>query len=103
VRRLSALIAALVLAAVPSRAARARHWPPRAVPRIVNGTYTSLYPSTGALLLGSDPSIAETWCSGTMIGCGTFLTAAHCVCDRSGPQCQSLDPASRLVLLQHAG
>jgi Trypsin/Bacterial pre-peptidase C-terminal domain len=103
VRRLSALIAALVLAAVPSRAARARHWPPRAVPRIVNGTYTSLYPSTGALLLGSDPSIAETWCSGTMIGCGTFLTAAHCVCDRSGPQCQSLDPASRLVFLQHAG
>src|SRR5262249_23793522 len=76
---------------------------PRVIARIVNGTYTSPYPSTGALLFGSDPSSAWTWCTGTLIGCGTFLTAAHCVCDRSGPQCQSLDPASRSVFLQHAG
>jgi hypothetical protein len=72
-------------------------------PRIVNGVYTSLYPSTGALLLGNDPSTAITWCSGTLIGCDTFLTAAHCVCDDTGPDCQSLDPASRMVFLQHAG
>lgn len=97
------LLAALVLAVVPSHAARRRVPPLRAVPRIVNGTYTSAYPSTGALLLGNDPSTAGTWCSGTMIGCGTFLTAAHCVCDRAGPQCQSLDPTSRSVFLQHAG
>src|SRR5262249_51261492 len=101
-RRLPAL-AALVLGVAPSHAARPPAPPLRAVTRIVNGTYTSLYPSTGALLFGSDPSSAWTWCTGTLIGCGTFLTAAHCVCDRSGPQCQSLDPASRSVFLQHAG
>jgi secreted trypsin-like serine protease len=72
-------------------------------PRIVNGVYTSLYPSTGALLFGNDPDTAFTWCSGTLIGCDTFLTAAHCVCDTTGPDCQSLDPASRMVFLQHAG
>ena len=103
VLRIPALAAALVLGVAPSHAARPRVPPLRGVTRIVNGTYTSLYPSTGALLLGSDPSSAGTWCTGTLIGCGTFLTAAHCVCDRSGPQCQSLDPASRLVFLQHAG
>jgi hypothetical protein len=104
VRRSLALVAALVwLAVVPSHAARRRVSPLRAVPQIVNGTYTSLYPSTGALLLGDDPSTAETWCSGTMIGCDTFLTAAHCVCDHGGPQCQSLDPATRSVFLQNAG
>src|SRR5262249_11241592 len=59
--------------------------------------------STGALLLGSDPTTAVTWCSGIMVGCDTFLTAAHCVCDHAGPQCQSLAPGSRSVFLQHAG
>src|SRR5215831_16328787 len=103
VPRLPALAAALVFAVAPSHAPQPRALPPRALPRIVNGSYTSLYPSTGALLFGSDPSSAWTWCTGTLIGCGTFLTAAHCVCDRSGPQCQSLDPASRSVFLQHAG
>ena len=72
-------------------------------PRIVNGVFTSLYPSTGALLFGNDPATAFTYCSGTLIGCDTFLTAAHCVCDTTGPDCQSLDPASRMVFLQHAG
>jgi hypothetical protein len=72
-------------------------------PRIVNGVYTSLYPSTGALLFGNDPDTAFTWCSGILIGCDTFLTAGHCVCDTTGPDCQSLDPASRMVFLQHAG
>jgi len=38
-------------------------------PRIVNGVYTSLYPSTGALLFGNDPDTAFTWCSGILIGC----------------------------------
>src|SRR5262245_57498918 len=100
---LPALAAAVVFAVATSHAARLRTLPPRVLPRIVNGTYTSLYPSPGALLFGSDPSSAGTWCTATLIGCDTFLTAAHCVCDRSGPQCQSLDPVSRLVFLQHVG
>lgn len=65
-------------------------------PRIVNGVYTSLYPSTGALLDSGNFAIASLICSGTLIGCQTFLTAGHCV---EG----NLDPASYSVFLQHAG
>ncbi len=48
-------------------------------PRIVNGILTTDYPTVGALLRGISPDSATTWCSGTLIGCSTFLTAAHCV------------------------
>ncbi len=47
--------------------------------KIVNGVLEKEYPAVGALLFGGDPSTARTWCSGTMIGCETFLTAGHCV------------------------
>ena len=57
--------------------------------RIVNGTLTSLYPSVGALLSPGDPHFATLLCSGTLIGCHTFLTAAHCVCPFTGADCQS--------------
>lgn len=83
--------------------------PPRAEnPRIVNGVFTASHPTTGALLTPSDPELAESSCSGTMIGCETFLTAAHCVCDGEGADCQpgesfEPDPDDFLVFLQHAG
>ncbi|HYD50418.1 MAG TPA: trypsin-like serine protease [Terriglobales bacterium] len=48
-------------------------------PRIVNGLLTSAFASTGALLKGTNPNTAGAWCSGTLIGCRTFLTAQHCV------------------------
>jgi len=70
--------------------------PPSVTPRIVNGLFTSLYPTTGVLLDGNNPNTASMICSGTMIGCQTFLTAAHCVE-------ASLDPDDYLVFLQHAG
>src|SRR5205823_798258 len=54
---------------------------------IVNGRLTSGFPAAGALLLG-DEATAVTWCSGVLIGCDTFLTAAHCVCDTHGADCQ---------------
>src|ERR1700687_3701170 len=65
-------------------------------PFIVNGTLTTSYPSVGILLTGNDPRTASLECSGTLIGCQTFLTAGHCV---SG----NLDPARYLVFLPHAG
>lgn len=69
-------------------------------PRIVNGVFTSDFPSTGALLRnGGAPATslnASAWCSGILIGCETFLTAAHCVFDDPSP-------ADYLVFLQHAG
>jgi len=54
-------------------------------PRIVNGLPTQSFPTTGALLHNpSGPITADNAgisCSGTLIGCRTFLTAAHCVID----------------------
>jgi V8-like Glu-specific endopeptidase len=69
--------------------------PPR-VKRVVNGTEEIAYPTAGALLKGSDPKSAGGWCSGTLIGCQTFLTAAHCIVGDA-------DPHNYLVYFQHAG
>ncbi len=53
--------------------------------RIVNGLETQAYPTTGALLhhaLAAITSVnAAAYCTGTLIGCHTFLTAAHCAGD----------------------
>lgn len=87
----AAVAAAIVLTAAAAPAANIS-----VQPRIVNGLYTSDFPTTGQLLSGNDPTKASSWCSGTMIGCSTFLTAAHCVEDDS-------NPANYKVFLQHAG
>jgi len=69
---------------------------------IVNGTATTEHPTTGILLTGSNP--ASLICSGTLIGCDVFLTAAHCVCFGRGGQCQSPTPDETLrVYLQNVG
>ena len=80
-------------------------------PSIVNGQTTSGYPSVGALLLYDDAAASSFYgaCSGTLIGCRTFLTAAHCVCpdnamDAVSCQRQGIaDPATLRVFLQQAG
>jgi hypothetical protein len=76
-------------------------------PRIVNGLPSFGDPTTGALLSGPSPDQATEYCSGTLIGCSTFVTAAHCVCDATGAACQSgsaaPDVADWLVFFQHAG
>lgn len=69
-------------------------------PRIVNGLTTEERPSTGALLKTYGDAYGGV-CSGVMIGCETFLTAAHCVC-RNLRFC-SPDPSEYSVYLQHAG
>jgi trypsin len=66
---------------------------------IVNGITTQDQPTTGALLLDGGQI-----CSGTLIGCHTFLTAAHCVCDNgSFASCGTPVPADYDVYLQHGG
>jgi hypothetical protein len=65
-------------------------------PRIVNGLYSSQYPSVGMLMDSSNFDVANMICSGTLIGCQTFLTAGHCVAG-------DLDPSSYSVFFQHAG
>ncbi|GBD27555.1 hypothetical protein HRbin30_02906 [bacterium HR30] len=77
---------------------------------IVNGLPTGDYPTVGALLYsptGSAPS-AEGVCTGTLIGCQTFLTAGHCVCDTVGTDCQlgkrrAPNPNQYFVYLPHVG
>jgi hypothetical protein len=69
-------------------------------PQIVNGLNSHGYPTTGMLLYSGgaviDGDNASSWCSGTLIGCRTFLTAGHCVEDD--------DRADRYqVYLQHSG
>ncbi len=101
----AALCLAALLGTVPVVCAAAgRSAPPR--PAIVNGALTSGFPSTAALLLGSDPDTVSSWCTGVLIGCQTLLTAAHCVCEKNGAACQGADaprPDGRIVYLQHAG
>lgn len=65
-------------------------------PRIVNGVVTAAYPSTGAMLFGSSAENAVFHCTGTLIGCSSFLTAAHCVAPNP-------DPSQYKVYFQHAG
>ena len=73
----------------------------RAGPRIVNGLNSHGFPTTGALLYPSsggpiNEDNAGSWCTGTLIGCETFLTAAHCLEDDGNPN-------RYWVFLQHAG
>lgn len=63
-----------------SRDAEARPTPAVAdAPRIVNGVLTWAYPATGALIRGAVPESSRSHCTGTLVGCRTFLTANHCV------------------------
>lgn len=75
-------------------------------PRIVNGLETNDFPTAGALLRPADLETATVSCSGVLIGCRTFLTAAHCVCPFDGATCVGFlppNPSDYLVFLQHAG
>jgi len=90
-------------AAVPQPLTQVTYHHPGA--RIVNGVTTSAYPSTVALV---DPFTAQEFCTGTLIGCETVLTAAHCVCDGDGFECQGdspdlLAPDEVRIFAQHAG
>jgi hypothetical protein len=64
--------------------------------RIVNGVTTWAFPAAGALIKGASAGSAESWCTGTLIGCSSFLTANHCVHD-------DRDPAKYHVYLQAGG
>ena len=62
---------------------------------IDNGVSTGDYPAMGALLSPNDPDRGALVCSGTLIGCRTFLTAGHCV--------EGAAPSAFIVYFQHAG
>ncbi len=77
-------------------------------PRIVNGVTTTGFPSVVDILLISgpvdDPAFQVTVCSGTLIGCETVLSAAHCFCSGStAASCGTPDPSSFAIFSQHFG
>jgi len=75
---------------------QARNRRERGARRIVNGLPARGHSAVGALLQGSDPRTAKSWCTGTLVGCDKFLTAAHCVADDPLPK-------SYLVFFQELG
>ena len=69
---------------------------------IVNGTVTTDFPATG-MLIGGSPD-GGMFCSATLIGCDTVLTAAHCVCSGFGGDCAATTPNQpTYVFFQNAG
>jgi hypothetical protein len=71
--------------------------------KIANGVSTFEPPSVVALISSTN---GLPICSGTLIGCETVLTAAHCVCSGTGQECQQGGPgrrsaASVAVAMQH--
>ena len=54
--------------------------------RIVNGVQTIRHSAVAAVLRGSDPSTATSWCTGTLVACDKVLTAAHCISENPAPK-----------------
>lgn len=81
------------------------------IPRIVNGTPTGDYPSTAFVIFYQSASQATVsgFCSGTLIGCHTVLTAGHCVCSDAADNFATCvatgiaDPRTINVFLPHVG
>jgi hypothetical protein len=104
----SILLAAVVLVTCQvALAAVNRPWP-----RVVNALPSTGFPQVGAILLvrgGEGGERLVTTCTGTLIGCATVITAAHCVCPDeadNAADCTALgvaDPAGIFVFFQHAG
>ena len=105
--------AALMVALLVSAVCAAGQQSPDAsfLPRIVNGLTTHAYPAVGAVLRGDFPDWAQhvsitadnaaMFCSGTLIGCRTFLTAGHCTLTMFPPG--ELDADEAWVYLPNAG
>lgn len=103
-RPLPLCLAALVLAVAVVRTAEAQTAGPPPVSRIVNGITVQDRPTTGALLYAYGSNYFQAVCSGTLIGCQTFLTAAHCVCTGSTwASCGTPVPGKYSVYLQDVG
>lgn len=95
-RRLAPLLlAAALLGPLPTQAAEA-------LAQVFGGTVTTRYPTVGAVLRLYD---GHNLCTGTLIGCRTVMTAAHCIrpFESSLPLSVLLSPDQYKVYLQHAG
>lgn len=75
---------------------QARNRRERGAKRIVNGLPSRSHPAVGALVTATGPHAPGAWCTGTLVGCDKFLTAAHCIA-------KNPSPASYLVFFQELG
>ena len=82
---------------------RSKRFGDRGGRRIVNGVPATGYPAVGALLHGNDPGNANFRCTGTLVGCDKFLTAAHCLFVDLPKNVFDDNPQSYLVFLQELG
>lgn len=81
------------------------------LPRVVNGTPTGDYPAAALVTFfqTAGQSTVSGFCSATLIGCHTVLTAGHCVCSDSADNYASClaggvaDPRTIRVLIPHVG
>jgi len=70
-------------------------------PDIINGLITSDYPTVGVILEGTREN-NYSFCTGTLIGCNTFLTAAHCLC-ANFEYCDDHDVSTGFVYFANGG
>jgi V8-like Glu-specific endopeptidase len=75
---------------------QARNRRERGARRIVNGLPSRSHPAVGALVTATGPHAPGALCTGTLVGCDKFLTAAHCIAKHPSP-------ASYLVFFQELG
>src|SRR5258708_6204371 len=98
------LVAALLSLFAPPRVVSADEARPP-VANIVNGVPTQDFPTVGELVFFDTMGSPLSSCTGTLIGCETVLTAAHCVCNDAADaaSCLLTPPGQVLFFLQHAG
>ena len=75
---------------------------PEIHPDIMNGLVTSDYPAVGVILQGPSKEDNYQFCTGTLIGCNTFLTAAHCLCANNA-FCDDHDVSTGWVYFPNGG
>ncbi|HEX6200807.1 MAG TPA: hypothetical protein VF150_11115, partial [Thermoanaerobaculia bacterium] len=73
---------ALLVGVGAAAAARAEEAPGVLAERIINGELAWGSPAVGFFVNPRTGGISS--CSGTLVGCRTFVTAAHCVCTDFG-------------------
>jgi hypothetical protein len=75
---------------------------PAISPEIMNGLITSDYPTVGVIMEGPSEDNNFQFCTGTLIGCNTFLTAAHCLCANNA-YCEGHDVTTGWVYFPNGG
>jgi V8-like Glu-specific endopeptidase len=89
-------LGALDRPATSTEGRQARNRRERGARRIVNGLPSRSHPAVGAVVTATGPNAPGAWCTGTLVGCDKFLTAAHCIA-------QDPSPASYMVFFQELG